>query len=121
MKEKRRVTNRKSIGLVEEEQDSGDTSVQEDQKDKSQSKQEVVCLVELAQEPRDEFHRMVNVTVSGNQQFSGTARIDTGCPNSIIKTGCVDYKLMEKAGREWNQYSGINKSKLRILGIIEVL
>lgn len=77
-------------------------------------------FVDLTEEVRDEFQRAAEVDVDGDQQFSGVARIDTGCPVSLIKNGVVDCESVRKAGREWERYSGINQSKLRVLGIVDV-
>ncbi|KYM95011.1 hypothetical protein ALC62_14354 [Cyphomyrmex costatus] len=116
-KEKKTEAGSKSVGLLEEER-SGDSSAGEDQSEESHSEQEDICFVDLKEEVRDEFQRTVKLEVEDKQQYEGTARMDTGCPVSLIKNSCVDDGSVKRAGDEWNRYCGINKSRLRVLGVV---
>lgn len=109
----------KQVGLVEQKPDDENASTEEDQDEESQSEQEDICFVDLTEEVRDEFQRVAEVKVNGDQQFAGVVRIDTGCPVSLIKNCVVDGESVRRAGREWKRYNGINQSKLRVLGIVE--
>jgi len=63
---------------------------------------------------------MVQVQVGTSEPLTYLARIDTGCPISLIKQSCIrQLELINKVGREWNKYYGINRSKLRVIGNVK--
>jgi len=84
----------KPIELVEDkqEQESEEESAEESQSqsDKNQSEEEDIDFIDINEETRDKFQKAVEVDIDGHRQFSGIARIDTGCSVSLIKAGYVD-------------------------------
>jgi len=108
--------------LVEnkQKQESEEESAEESQSDQNQEEKDIdfIDINQGIEETRDEFQKAVEVYIDSHRQFSGIARIDTGCPVSLIKACCVDGKFIKKAGGNWSRYHGINRSKLTVLGII---
>jgi len=78
-----------------------------------------IHLVNVQEEPRDEFQQMVGLQVRGRTPLSCMARIDTGCPVTLVQESLISCKEIRVAGEEWNRYRGINNSKLQVRGIVK--
>ncbi|CAL1672234.1 unnamed protein product [Lasius platythorax] len=63
---------------------------------------------------------MTDLQVQGGALFLRTARIDTGCPVTLVQESLIDGRDLQTPGQEWNKYRGINNSKLRVKGIVKV-
>jgi hypothetical protein len=112
-KEKR---TERQVGLV----DVGQTVPAEEDSDTDNQgeEDEEVHFVDLRNEPRDEFQRSTNLQLGGNQ-ISCTARIDTGCPITLIKENVVKNIDTKNPDAKWSRYRGINNSRLKIVGLIK--
>jgi len=112
----KRTTASKQVGAVKEKDDD----LEDKSKSDPEKKEEDIYLVDLHQDGKNEFLKTVQVQVGPGEPLSYTARIDTGCPISLIKKSCTCHsEFINQVGKEWNKYYGINHSKLRIVGNIE--
>lgn len=82
-------------------------------------KDDEIYFVDLHGEHRDEFQRVIDVHVQGGASLSCTARIDTGCPITLVQESLVNSRDLQTSGQEWNRYRGINNSKLKVKGIVQ--
>jgi len=62
---------------------------------------------------------MIGLQVRGRMPLSCMARIDTGCPVTLVQESLISCKEIRVAGQEWNRYRGINNSKLQVRGIVK--
>lgn len=79
-----------------------------------------IYVVEMHEESRDEFQRITELQIQGSVPLSCVARVDTGCPVTLIKESIVSNVDMQRPGCEWNQYRGINNSKLQVKGTVTI-
>jgi len=122
--EKRKASDQKAdgagrqVGLVDNEEPLESTSDESGNEDHSEE-DDKIHLVNVQEEPRDEFQQIVGLHVRGRTPFSCRARIDTGCPVTLVQGSLINCKDLQVAGQEWNRYRGINNSKLQVRGIVK--
>ncbi|XP_070156230.1 uncharacterized protein [Polyergus mexicanus] len=106
------------VGLVNEGEQLTSEESKSDGDDHPEEDDEI-HFVDVYGEHRDEFQRMADLRVQGGASLSCTARIDTGCPITLIQESLINSKDLQPPGQEWNRYRGINNSKLKVKGIVK--
>lgn len=92
----KKSSDKKQIKLVQDETKSEGSLAEDDREDEDRSEEEEIGFVDFKNELKDKFQRMVQVKVQANQQFSGIARIDTGCSVSLIQGDTVNSAFIKK-------------------------
>jgi len=108
----------RQVGLVDNEEPLESTSDESENEDHPEEDNRI-HLVNVQEEPRDEFQQMVGLQVRGRTPLSCMARIDTGCPVTLVQESLISCKEMRVAGQEWNRYRGVNNSKLQVRGLVK--
>lgn len=114
------MTASRQVGAILERSEREPESLTEDEYEEEEAhlKDEEICVVDTEQGCRDEYMKPIRCDIEGINSLSCISQIDTGCPISLIKEQLVSDAKFAKSGREWNGYHGINKSRLRIIGVI---
>lgn len=106
----------RQVGLVDEHKQPVTASSEFDSDDPQD--QDEIYFVDVCGTPKDEFQRITKVRIEGGVPFSCTARLDTGCPITLVQESLINCKNIQIPGPNWNRYCGINNSKLQIKGIV---
>lgn len=108
----------RQVNLINEDGQSASEESASDDNDHPEEDDEI-HFVDLREEHRDEFQRMTDLQVQGGTSLSCVARIDTGCPVTLIQESLIKNKDVQTPGPEWKRYRGINNSKLNVKGLIK--
>lgn len=106
---------KEQLGLVEEEQTS---SRDEDEAEGSSGENEIYSI-DVTDRPRDQFEKEAEVEVG--TKFACIARIDTGCPISLVREQLIPQSRVETVGIGWEKYRGINNSRLCVIGTVKAI
>lgn len=89
-----RTSAKKQIGLIAEKIEE---SSNESETDQEKEKEEEIYFVDVKPEEEDEFLRPVQVRFDASKPVACWARVDTGCPVSLIKGSSVNSAFLEPA------------------------
>ena len=79
-----------------------------------------ICLIDLQDEPNDDFKQIVDIKCNNNDTIRLSARMDSGCPINLIKNKYVSNISLQPASHKWQRYYGMNRSKIVIKGILDI-
>lgn len=108
----------RQVGLIHNDKKHALEKTSED--DEQHDEDDEIQFIDMRSDPSDEFQQTVNIKIENNVNNSCLARIDTGCPITLIKEQLVKNRNLRVPGKEWSRFRGINNSKLIIKGLIDV-
>ncbi|KMQ82295.1 phytoalexin-deficient 4-2 protein [Lasius niger] len=72
------------MGLISKDKQQESTKSESESDEKPEEETEIY-LVDVLSEPRDEFRRAADLQIEGNDIINCNAKIDTGCPITLIR------------------------------------
>jgi len=79
----------RQVGLVGEDEQPASASSESDN-DNHLEEHNQIHFVDMHEEPRDEFQRVIDLQIQGGVSYSCTARIDTECPITLVQESLIN-------------------------------